>query len=240
MITAAMAWCNGYAVPLLVPLNGWLQLPLPLQIRALTCPQGAKLIEIAPSGQHIVIVPSELSSQCDAQLWHVMVICLWSLENFKLLNNIIIPSSINTVDISSDSVFLLAACDDEKLYLRSLATGTEIHTLRGHQEPIESICLAKDCRRVIAGGIDGSISVFDMHSGKLIRSLSANLSADVTSVKVTDKDDFLVTASGNRVIYWSFRDEDIPKLNKTKNHHKQEQTIQQHTASITCIDIFFF
>lgn len=68
MVMAAMAWCDGYTAPLLVPLNGWLQPPLPLQIRALTCPQGVKLIEAAPSGQHVVVVPP----QGDAQLWHVM------------------------------------------------------------------------------------------------------------------------------------------------------------------------
>lgn len=65
---AAMAWCDGYTAPLLVPLNGWLLPPLPLQIRAITCPQGVKLIEAAPSGQHVVVVPP----QGDAQLWHVM------------------------------------------------------------------------------------------------------------------------------------------------------------------------
>lgn len=68
MVMAAMAWCDGYTAPLLVPLNGWLQPPLPLQIRALSCPQGVRLVEAAPSGQHVVVVPP----QGDAQLWHVM------------------------------------------------------------------------------------------------------------------------------------------------------------------------
>ena len=68
MITAAMAWCDGYVAPLLVPLNGWLQPPLPLQIRTLACPQGVRLVEAAPSGQHVVVVPPH----GDAQLWHVM------------------------------------------------------------------------------------------------------------------------------------------------------------------------
>lgn len=54
MVTAAMAWCDGFTAPLLVPLNGWLQPPLPLQIRTLSCPQGVKLVEAAPSGQHVI------------------------------------------------------------------------------------------------------------------------------------------------------------------------------------------
>ncbi|EFN75451.1 Uncharacterized WD repeat-containing protein alr3466 [Harpegnathos saltator] len=348
MVMAAMAWCDGYTAPLLVPLNGWLQPPLPLQIRALTCPQGVKLIEAAPSGQHVVVVPP----QGDAQLWHVMsgqlvhtfkghsspisclavthqsqylltgsedtsiivwdmkelvmkrricehiapvltlttalnnsvivsggedsriiatslltgevlmkvdhhrgpvttirvnsagevlvsgsadsTVCLWSLESFTLLNSIVLPSPVAMLDVSADSVFLLAACENQKLYLRSLATGTEIHTLRGHQGPVKSLCLAKDCRRAIAGGIEGRVSVFDMHSGRLIKTLPANPSTSVTSVKVTEKDDFLITGGGGRVTYWSFRGEEPPP--KPQKPGKQD-TLQPHTAPISCLDI---
>ncbi|XP_072745526.1 protein qui-1 [Anoplolepis gracilipes] len=348
MVMAAMAWCDGYTAPLLVPLNGWLQPPLPLQIRAITCPQGVKLIEAAPSGQHVIVVPP----QGDAQLWHVMssqlvhtfkghsspisclavthqsqylltgsedtsiivwdmkdlimkrricehiapvltlttalnnsvivsggedsriiatslltgevlmkvdhhrgpvttirvdsagevlvsgsvdgTVCLWSLESFSLLNSIILPSPVIMLDVSADSVFLLAACEDQKLYLRSLATGTNIHTLRGHQGPVKSLCLAKDCRRAIAGGTEGRVSVFDMHSGKLIRTLPANPSASVTSVKVTEKDDFLITGGGSRVTYWSFRGEEPPP--KPQKPGKQD-SLQPHTAPISCLDI---
>ncbi|XP_071874165.1 protein qui-1 [Bombus fervidus] len=348
MVTAAMAWCDGYTAPLLVPLNGWLQPPLPLQIRTLSCPQGVKLVEAAPSGQHVIIIPF----QGDAQLWHVMsgqlvhtfkghsnpisclavtqhsqylltgsedtsiivwdmkeltlklriqehiapvlcltsalknsvivsggedsriivtslltgdvlikvdhhrgpvksirvdsageilvsgssdcTVCLWCLERFTLLKSIVLPSPVTVLDVSADSVFLLAACEDQKLYLRSLATGTEVHTLRGHQGEVKSICLAKDCRRAIAGGAKGKVSVFDMHSGRLTRTLLANPSADVTAVKVTEKDDFLITASGDRVAYWSFRGEEIhakpPKFVK-------EVSLHPHTAPISCLDI---
>ncbi|KAG7212794.1 hypothetical protein KM043_013053 [Ampulex compressa] len=348
MVMAAMAWCDGYTAPLLVPLNSWLQPPLPLQIRTLTCTEGVKLVDAAPSGQHVVVVPPT----GDAQLWHVMsgqlvhtfkghsgpiccltvtqhaqylltgsedtsiiiwdikelilkrricehiaavlaltsalnnsiiisggedsriiitslltgevlmrvdhhrgpvtairvdsteevlvsgstdgTVCLWSLESFSLLNSIELTSPITMLDVSADSVFLLAACEDEKLYLRSLATGTEIHTLKGHQGPIKSLCLAKDCRRAIAGGAEGRISVFDMHSGRLIKTLAANSAASVTAVKVTEKDDFLITASGGRVVYWSFRGEEGPQ--KPQKPGKQE-SLHPHTAPISCLDI---
>lgn len=34
LLSSSMAWCDGYNGPLLVPLTGWLQAPLPLQIRS--------------------------------------------------------------------------------------------------------------------------------------------------------------------------------------------------------------
>ncbi|XP_057334739.1 protein qui-1 [Microplitis mediator] len=351
MITAAMAWCDGYAAPLLVPLNGWLQSPLPLQIKTLTCPQNVKFVEPAPTGQHVIIVPD----QGDAQLWHVMsgqlvhtfkghsnpisciavtqqsqylltgsedtsiivwdmkeltlkrricehiapvltvtpalnnsvivsggedsriiatslltgevlmkvdhhrgpvttvkidtagdvlisgsadaTVCLWSLENFQLLNSITLPSPVAMLDVSIDSVFLLAVCEDNKLYLRSLATGTEIHSLRGHQGPVKSLSLAKDCRRAVAGGVDGHVSIFDMHSGKLIKPLSTNSSADVSFVKVTDKDDFLITASGNRVTFWSFRGDENNNFKSLGSKSGKHESLQPHTSAISCLDI---
>ncbi|XP_076220593.1 protein qui-1 isoform X3 [Nomia melanderi] len=348
MVTAAMAWCDGFTAPLLVPLNGWLQPPLPLQIRTLSCPQGVKLVEVAPSGQHVIVVPF----QGDPQLWHVMsaqlvhtfkghsnpisclavtqhsqylltgsedtsiivwdmkelslkqrirehiapvlclttalkntvivsggedsriiitrlltgyvlrkvdhhrgpvnsvrvnsageilvsgssdcTVCIWCLEKFTLLKSISLPAAVTMLDVSADSLFLLVACEDQKLYLRSLATGTEIHTLRGHQGDTKSICLAKDCRRAVVGGVKGKVSVFDMHSGRLTRTLPANPSADVSAVKVTEKDDFLITAAGDRVTYWSFRGEEA--FLKSLKSGKQE-SLHPHTASITCLDI---
>ncbi|XP_076184042.1 protein qui-1 [Ptiloglossa arizonensis] len=348
MVTAAMAWCDGYTAPLLVPLNGWLQPPLPLQIRTLSCPQGVKLVEAAPSGQHVIVIPF----QGDAELWHVMssqlvhtfsghsgpisclavtqhsqylltgsedtsvivwdmktltlslriqehiapvlclttaltnfvivsggedsriivtslqngnvlmkfdhhrgpvnsirvdsageilvsgssdcTVCLWCLKKFTMLKNIVLPSPVTMLDVSADSVFLLAACEDQKLYLRSLATGTEIHTLRGHQGEVKSVCLARDCRRAIVGGTKGKVSVFDMHSGRLTRTLTTYPSADVTAVKVTEKDDFLITAAGTRVTYWNFRGEEA--FSKPKKPGKQE-TLLPHTAPISCLDI---
>ncbi|XP_069684220.1 protein qui-1 [Periplaneta americana] len=356
MITCAMAWCDGYTAPLLVPLNGWLQPPLPLQIKSLHCPAGVKLIEPTPSGQHVVVIPNT----GDPQLWHVMsnslthtfkghsgpvlclaitkqsqylltgsddisiivwdlkslnlklriyehiapvlsltpalnnsvivsggedsriiitslltgdvvmkidhhrgpvtsvkvntagdvlvsgssdsTICLWSLENFNLLNTISLPYPITMLDVSSDSVFLVAACEDNQLYLRSLATGTEIHSLRGHKAEIRSLCLAQDNCRAVVGGSDGKIYIFDMHSGRLSRTLTSH-ATDVTGVKVTDKDDFLLTAGGNRITFWSFRREDAigptsGGLSPVSNSRKtSQQSLQSHTAPVTCLDI---
>ncbi|PSN37379.1 hypothetical protein C0J52_19650 [Blattella germanica] len=266
MITSAMAWCDGFTAPLLVPLNGWLQPPLPLQIKSLHCPSGVKLIEPTPSGQHVVVIPQT----GDPQLWHVIehiapvlsltpalnnsvivsggedsriiitslltgdvvmkidhhrgpvtsvkvntagdvlvsgssdsTICLWSLENFNLLNTISLPYPITMLDVSSDSVFLVAACEDNQLYLRSLATGTEIHSLRGHKAEIRSVCLAQDNCRAVVGGSDG----------------------------------------GNRITFWSFRREDAISptsggISPVSNSRKTSQQSQQnHTAPITCLDI---
>ncbi|GLV38693.1 uncharacterized protein CBL_05692 [Carabus blaptoides fortunei] len=347
LLTSAMAWCDGFTLPLVVPLNGWLQPPLPAQSRTLNAPN-VRMVESTPSGQHVVCVVD-----CEPQLWHIMsnqlvhtfkghsgkvicmaitkqsqylltgsedtsiivwdlkaltlhlriyehiapvlcvtsalsnsvivsggddssiiimslangkvvmkidhhrgsvtsvkvtsagdvlvsgshdrTVCLWSLETFTLLNTISLVAAITMIDVSADSVFLLAACSDNNLYLRTLATGTELHSLVGHKSKVKAVCMAQDSCRAVVGCTDNRVYIYEMHSGKIMKTLTGQ-PGEVTAVKVTDKDDFLLTAGGNRVHFYPFRSEDtvksLLKLNKKCQHH-----LQAHSAAITCIDI---
>lgn len=66
LVTSAMAWCDGFTLPLVVPLNDWLQPPLPSQSKVMSTPD-VRLIECTPNGQHVVVVVNT-----DPQLWHIM------------------------------------------------------------------------------------------------------------------------------------------------------------------------
>ena len=52
--------------------------------------------------------------------------------------------------------------------------------------------------------------------------------------KVTEKDDFLITASGDRVAYWSFRSEEA---NTKRQKSSSAESLHPHTAPISCLDI---
>lgn len=104
-----------------------------------------------------------------------------------------LASPIIFMSLTDDSVFILACCEDNQLYLRTLATGTELHTLRGLKTKPQCISLAYDNRRAVVGGADGRVYIFDLHSGLIIRTINSHTQS-VTGVKVTDKDDFLITA----------------------------------------------
>lgn len=73
-VRSATAWCDGYTVPLLVPLTGWLPVPLPSQIRTMTVTGTGpiRFIDVAPSKQHLIISPRT----GDVQMWHIMNNCL--------------------------------------------------------------------------------------------------------------------------------------------------------------------
>ncbi|EEB20232.1 conserved hypothetical protein [Pediculus humanus corporis] len=156
-------------------------------------------------------------------------ICLWSLENkVTLLNTMQLVSPVLLMSLTEDSVFILACCEDNQLYLRTLATGTELHTLRGLKTKVQCISLAYDNRRAVVGGADGRVYIFDLHSGLITRTINSHTQC-VTGVKVTDKDDFLITAGGTKVTFWSFRQEEIP--------NKKPSAAKNHTGHITCLCI---
>ncbi|XP_058061583.1 protein qui-1 [Anopheles bellator] len=355
-VQSATAWCDGYTVPLLVPLTGWLPVPLPSQIRCMTVPGPGpvRCIAVSPSKQHLILSPKV----GDPQMWHIMsnnlvhtfkghtgpvtymkvqsqylvtasedtsvivwdmktlaiklrlrehiapalcatlaldnkyfisgsddssiivalfdggkfvtkidhhrgpvtalhvsypsevlvssshdaTVCLWSLENFSLLNCIQLSQPVLNTQISCDSTFLLVHCADNGLYLRSLTTGTDLHALKGHKSKVRALCIAMDSQRAIVGGEDTRALIFDMHSGRIIRSLPPNPGA-VTAVYVMEKDDYLITAGGNKITFYSFRNEDsivnfYPKKKKTlKKFHRNRLALQSTSSPVLCFDL---
>lgn len=139
----------------------------------------------------------------------------------------------------------MAHCEDNNLYLRCLATGSEIHQLKGHKAKVRAICLAWDSQRAIIGCEDTRALIFDMFSGKIIRSMPPNPGA-VTAVYVMEKDDYLITAGGNKLTFYSFRNEDsivnfYPKKKERKKHRKlmssNRLNLNSNNNPICCFDI---
>ena len=60
-------------------------------------------------------------------------IMIWSLDkHFPLLNSMQLPKPIFYIDISPDSTFIIAACDDNRVHVRALTTGSDVHQLEKH------------------------------------------------------------------------------------------------------------
>ncbi|KAI8128861.1 putative WD repeat-containing protein [Lucilia cuprina] len=360
-VRSATAWCDGYTVPLLVPLTGWLPAPLPSQIRTMTVSGTGPIRDVcvAPSKQHLILA----TKSGDVQLWHIMsnslehifkghtaavtcllvapqsdilltgsedgtvivwnvttrelkthinsntsivtsvaagvnnslvingsedstivisdintgkmlhkithhraavtsvkvvntcdvlissshdkTICLWSLDDYTLLNSMQMNSPVLRIDISCDSVFLLAHCDDNSLYVRTLVTGKELHTLKGHKSRIRTICIARDSQRAVVGCEDTRALIYDMHTGRLIRSMPPN-PGPVTALYAMDNDDFLVTVGGNKITFYSFRNEEL-YVHPYSHNQRRKRSLKRATQSqrspsttlppITCFDV---
>lgn len=99
-----------------------------------------------------------------------------------------------------------------------------------------------DSQRAIAGTDDTRAHIFDMHSGRLIRSLPPN-PGPVTAVYAMEKDDYLITAGGNKITFYSFRNEDAIINFYPKKRSRQRQTASDkanqnfNTSPVACFNI---
>lgn len=132
-------------------------------------------------------------------------VSIWSLDSFVLLNVIYLPKPIYHMDISSDSTFIMMACDDNRVHIRALTTGSDIHCLEKHTtSSIVTFCrFAEDSCRAVVGTGDGKLFVYDVHSAKLSQTLSAH-SDMISAILTMPADRFLVTSGGNKLVIWNF------------------------------------
>ncbi|XP_047019975.1 protein qui-1 isoform X2 [Helicoverpa zea] len=188
LVTAAMAWCDGYDKPLLVPLNGWLQPPIASTVRVLsvggsTPGAGARLLQLAPSGQHLVLAPSA----GDPQLWHVM-------SNSRVHTFKGHSGRILCMCVTRESQYLLTGSEDTSVIVWDLHTLAVKTKILEHIAPV--LCVAAIVNRslVISGGEDSAVIVTSLVDGALVTKLDHHR-GPVTAVKVIQDGEILVTCS---------------------------------------------
>lgn len=86
--------------------------------------------------------------------------------------------------ISSDSTFLLLACEDNCVRVRSLTTGSDVHCLQGYTGRVTALSFARDNCRCVVGTRDGKAFVFDIHSARLVQTLVAHQDSAVVAIQV--------------------------------------------------------
>ena len=131
-------------------------------------------------------------------------VSVWSVSNCSFLNQMFLPKPIFLMDISKDSTFLMVICEDNRIHIRALTTGTDIHCLDHPSSNLVSYAkFAEDSCRAIVGTGDGKVLIYDVHSGKLIQTLVGH-SDMITVIIPTVNDRFLLTCGGSKLIIWNF------------------------------------
>ena len=181
-------------------------------------------------------------------------VAVWSLETFCILNEIILSKPIMHMDISLDSTFLLLACEDNSVHVRALTTGSDVHCLKGHcnGSVITYLRFAEDNCRCILGSGDGKLYIYDIHSARLLQSLSAHTEM-ITSILPQPNDHFLFTCGGNKIVIWNFLskklDKDVIQSMAESSAQKENQQprsrpssrkkkkVDNHREPITCVSV---
>ena len=104
--------------------------------------------------------------------------------------------AVLSVDVSSDSNYVVTGSKDKSIKLWELSTGREIRSFLGHDHFVNSVDLSPDGKLLISGSYDKSVRLWDVPSG---RQLFVSSGEDfITDVAFDPMMKFFVAAGYNR------------------------------------------
>ncbi|KXN74126.1 MGC81475 protein-like protein [Conidiobolus coronatus NRRL 28638] len=140
---------------------------------------------------------------------------VWNILNGKLRKELDYQANKQFM-VMSDSVLALALTDDGELLASGskngditvwkLSTGTPIkHFPQAHTEGVSTLEFSKtSSNHILAGGLDGTIKVFGMKSGKKLKEFRGHTSY-INQVKFINQDNLIISASSDGSIkIWDF------------------------------------
>lgn len=105
-----------------------------------------------------------------------------------------IGSPIRHMIISTDDTFIIIACDDKSVQIKSLVTGSDIHNLEGHASEVTSLSMSHDSICCYVGCTNACIYVYNLRSRILLRTLTHH-DTTVNDLYVSTDDCFLFSAA---------------------------------------------
>ncbi|XP_041723287.2 cilia- and flagella-associated protein 52 [Coregonus clupeaformis] len=138
---------------------------------------------------------SELFATCsqdDIRVWHA--------ETSKELLRISVPNmTCNALDFMIDGHSIISAWNDGKIRVFAPETGRAMLVIHNaHSMGVTAIAGTRDCKRIISGGGEGQVRVWEILQGchRLIETMKEH-KATVTSIKIKSNDKEYVTASSD-------------------------------------------
>ncbi|XP_068448325.1 cilia- and flagella-associated protein 52 [Clinocottus analis] len=138
---------------------------------------------------------SELFATCsedDIRLWHI--------DKPKELLRITVPNmTCNSLDFMVDGHSIISAWNDGKIRVFAPESGRLMLIIHdAHKMGVAAIAGTKDCRRIVSGGGDGQVRVWELqpHSHRLLETMKEHR-AGITCIKIKSDSKECVTASAD-------------------------------------------
>lgn len=133
------------------------------------------------------------------KLWDVGTgVCLktWDVRTAGTQDNV--RSRIQAVAFSPDGA-MVASADDLSATLWSVATGTHLHTLNGHDRRVGSIAFSADSCRLATGSYDCTVKLWDVATGDCLETLTGHCER-IHTLSFSPNGNFLASGSYDRTV----------------------------------------
>lgn len=96
---------------------------------------------------------------------------IWNYQTGELVQRLSDAEAVNAVGFSADSKFLVTAGADKLAHVWDTTTWQEVHTLRGHLNPINSAEFSPDGKQILTASTVGAARIWDVASELPLRVL---------------------------------------------------------------------
>lgn len=122
-------------------------------------------VAFSPSGKHVAVGGGSPSEE------GVVEVFSWP-EGKPVAKTDDHADSVRSVVWQNDGMFLSASIDREIKLWDLQKKANCVLTLKGHSRSVAALCLVKNGKTLVSSGVDQSVRVWDMESGKLVHSLN--------------------------------------------------------------------
>jgi WD40 repeat protein len=132
---------------------------------------GEKLHELNGHTNPIIFVRFSPDGKFVLTIGHDNVACVWNVDNGSLLYSLNVDNFLDdsAVIFSPDSKFLLNTIDNNKagiVTICDIKNGKTIRELKGHEQPLTSVCLSSDGKKIMTGSFDKTVRIWDVATGR--------------------------------------------------------------------------
>jgi len=125
------------------------------------------------------------------------VLRVWSLPEAKPLKPLAgHQRPVTALSISQDGR-LLASSDANAIHLWDPVSGRLLQTLKPSSQPVTAIAISPNAQTLISGSQDGTLQVWQLATGRLIRNLKETPSAAITAITYGATPNQVISASSN-------------------------------------------
>lgn len=148
---------------------------------------------------------------------------IWDVSSGDLLHRFETGQRVQSVDLSSDGLYVLAGMIDSGIYLWDLQTQQIIRRFIGHTAPINDARFSLDGKQVVSAAGDDIVGVWNVETGQLIRELRGGRTIAYTVIFSSDGRYVLAGGADNTIRLWDLWEGQI--VRKFVGHHDWIQSI---------------
>ncbi|WP_143467791.1 serine/threonine-protein kinase [Leptolyngbya ohadii] len=179
----ALSLAAGYLVRSVLAVNSTeVQMTL---LREVATPFNVGEMLIAPNARLLVCAGTD------------RVLRLWSLPEGKQLKPLVGHQSPITALSMSQNSRLLASSDANTIHLWDSVSGGLLQTFRVNSRPVTAIAISPDGQNLVSGSQDGTLHIWQLTTGRLVRILREPPNFAVTAITFGASANQIITASSN-------------------------------------------